>query len=118
MYSSLIIERHYKISIMFIVTIVTVWAECCCKLVHMKVHDQDFMLMCHLQYSVQKFSIHGEHEYNMSNSVLTISQGQSSAPRVHKHDRMFYLPWSYRERNTGNFFKYFFYVPDVVYCLN
>ena len=76
MYSSLIIERHYKISIMFIVTIVTVWAECCCKLVHMKVHDQDFMLMCHLQYSVQKFSIHGEHEYNMSNSVLTTSQGQ------------------------------------------
>ena len=39
------------------VTMVTVW-DVCCRLLHVKVHDYDFMLMCRLPYSVHKFSIH------------------------------------------------------------
>ena len=39
---------------------------------HMKVHEWGFMLVCYLLYSVQRFSIHGEYEYDMSISVPTL----------------------------------------------
>ena len=57
------------------ITMVTVWDVCCCKLLHMKVHHKDFMLLCHLPYSVQTFRIHDEYEYDMSIQYLP-NQGQ------------------------------------------
>ena len=70
------------------VTMVTVWAVCCYNLLHIKVHDLDFILMCHLLYSVQRFGIHGENESDMSISVPTQSR-LSHAFRFQKQDRMF-----------------------------
>ena len=76
---------------------VTVWDVRCCKLLHMKRHQQHFMLLCHLQdfmlmghlpYSVHKFSIHSEYEHDMSISVPTQSR-PSSASRFNRQDRMF-----------------------------
>ena len=43
--------------------------------------------MCHFPYSVQKFSINGEYEYNLYMSV-PIQARPSSASRVYKPDRM------------------------------
>ena len=75
------------------VTMLTVLDVCCCKLLHMKVHDPGFMLMCHVPYSVQKCSIH---EYDISISVPTQSM-PSSTSRVYTQDGMFCLPCRYGE---------------------
>ena len=64
--------------------------------------------MCHLPYSVQKFSIHGEYECNMSISVPTQSR-PSSACRVYKPDRMFCFPVA-TEKELIGFILMFCYV--------
>ena len=53
------------------VTMVTVWHLCFCKLLHMKVRDKDFMLMCHLPHSVYEFSVHDAYENDIAISVPT-----------------------------------------------
>ena len=74
------------------------------------------MLVCHLPYSIQQFSIYGEYEYAMSIEVPTLPK-PSSAPRVHKQDTMFCLPCSYKNESI-EICLFLCYHMIVIYSVN